>query len=73
MIIAPRTFKTTKIVIKNRPIKAKSTGALLKLANAGTMPPFIETLATLPFSTIALVIVAPSALKLNKFAFLIPT
>ena len=48
---------------------AKITGALLKLASAGTMPPLNEALTIVSPSTVDPVTAAVSALKLNRLAF----
>ena len=71
--IAPRTFFTTKMAVSTKPITANKIGALSKLANAGTIPPFIVTFVAFPPSTTELEIADWSAEKDKNPAFLIPT
>ena len=65
----PLTFLTTNKVVNTNPIKAKITPALLKFANAGTIPPFATKLVSASPETM----LAFSTVKFNRLAFLIPT
>jgi len=50
--IAPLTFLITKILVMTNPMTPNKIAGLLKLANAGTIPPLVTTFVATPSSTV---------------------